>query len=145
MGCDIHIYVEKKVKNEWENGDVFVKNKYFGIDETEPEYKVNEIHSTRNYNLFALLANVRNYGGIDPISRPRGLPGDVSVFVKNKSDSYGSDGHSHSYLNLFEIKKFSENELLKDIITKLEYRQKDLKIYGENADSNIRIVFWFDN
>ena len=54
------------------------------------------IYIGRCYSLFALLANVRNYAEITPISNPRGLPNDVSEIVKEMSDQWGCDGHSHS-------------------------------------------------
>ena len=31
MGCDIHIYTEKKVNDKWELADPLVKNEYFGL------------------------------------------------------------------------------------------------------------------
>lgn len=60
----------------------------------------------RNYRVFAVLADVRNGLGFNPIDYPRGLPDDVTEEVKEESDSYGEDGHSHSYLTLREIKEF---------------------------------------
>jgi len=72
----------------------------------------NRIYSGRNYDLFGMLANVRNgvgFAGIvtgtgfTPISMPKGLPNDVSPIVKSLSDSWEGDGHSHSYLTLREL------------------------------------------
>lgn len=58
----------------------------------------------RNYMLFSVLADVRNYSDrVKPIDLPRGLPDDVSLEVKRKSDYDGVDGHSHSWLTLREL------------------------------------------
>lgn len=66
----------------------------------------------RNYNWFAILADVRNgsgFAGCDtgdkftPIAMPRGLPDDASPEIKRESDQWGVDGHSHSWFTLREI------------------------------------------
>ncbi len=71
-----------------------------------------EWYPGRNYNEFAILANVRNgrgFAGIktgegfNPIADPKGLPKDVSDDVASDSRAYGSDGHSHSWLTLKEL------------------------------------------
>jgi len=97
MGCDIHLYVEKKsVDGQW---ICVAKDAYGG----------------RNYNLFSILADVRNGRGFagcktgegfNPISKPKGLPADVSAVVQEESDGWSGDGHSHSYLTLSEILGF---------------------------------------
>lgn len=74
-----------------------------------------DFYNGRNYDLFAILANVRNGrgfagiktgGGFVPISEPRGIPTDASPQVARRSDGYGIDGHSHSWLTLREILEF---------------------------------------
>jgi len=63
----------------------------------------------RNYNLFAILVNVRNgtWGKkVKFISGPRGLPKDVSRYVKLESKRWGIDGHSHSWILLKELEDF---------------------------------------
>ena len=69
----------------------------------------------RNYDLFAILADVRNgrgFAGIstgrgfEPISTPRGLPADVCERVRAISDSWSIDGHSHSYHTLAQLTAF---------------------------------------
>jgi hypothetical protein len=70
MGCDIHLFVEVRDGGAWR--PVKVAWDMFG----------------RNYDLFAILAGVRNGCGFAgsvtgtgfvPISEPRGLPADLSV------------------------------------------------------------------
>ena len=119
MGCDIHAHVEIEVAGKWEH--------YSCLD------------IDRDYDLFARMANVRNRGSVNPISTPRGLPIDASVISKLESDSDGSDGHSHSWLNLGELKEFDQglfgwlfgNHLSEFIVP--------------DSVSDVRLVFWYDN
>ena len=71
----------------------------------------------RNYDLFALLANVRNgYGfagvrrgdAIEPLDMPRGIPSDASYGWLEYCDSWGPDLHSHSWFTLAELVAFQE-------------------------------------
>lgn len=71
-----------------------------------------ECFNDRNYALFGILAGVRNSDEASSISNPRGLPLDVSIEVKNDSDNYGIDGHSHSWVTLQELIDFQWNEPL---------------------------------
>jgi hypothetical protein len=107
MGCDIHLYVEKKINGVWEKQTGFVSNwydpgsDYFAKDEFK---NCDSPYGGRNYSLFSFLADVRNYDGeIKPLAQPRGLPDDVSDVVKAESDDWDCDGHSHSYFTLREL------------------------------------------
>lgn len=114
MGCDIHLYVEKKnpVSGKWEPDGKFVDKHGEGYADIPYEER---IYSDRNYDLFAILADVRNGRGFAgcktgegfvPISSPRGLPSDVSPQVKSVSVDWGVDGHSHSYFTVEELDKY---------------------------------------
>jgi hypothetical protein len=169
MGCDIHIYVERrnangvwepvkgpnsriedcrmyaiwarergdeiaaaryeKEANEIESGDR-LKKALQDIDQHYPEgnedrkfeiqfaedyyapmvYK-NWIFDGRNYNLFAILANVRNYHNFNPISEPRGIPSDVTEFVSKAYESWGCDAHSASYHTLQQLLDFNWDQV----------------------------------
>ena len=101
MGCDIH--------------GVLQSRGYDGKFHTECE-----MEDTRNYKLFAILANVRNgYGfagvptheAIQPIAEPRGLPEDFKVF--GDEHVYGFDNrkewlgdHSRTWLTATEIRDY---------------------------------------
>lgn len=136
--------------------------KYVG-DETE-------LLGDRNYGVFAFLAGVRNYGAIVPISKPRGLPKDVSSWVEEEADRWASDGHSRSWLSIDELLNFDYEQMTEDrrctrmkngVLNggctcdpgegeKMTYREylgesffEDLaELKKEGVD---RIVFWFDN
>lgn len=96
MGTDIHCHLERRAAagQPWERvADAAVV-------------------SDRNYNLFAIMADVRNGrgfagvktgDGFEPISSPRGLPEDCTSGVREDADGWGIDGHSHSWLTVADI------------------------------------------
>lgn len=102
MGCDIHMYVEIKKGKDWYNVDYFRR----GYNNGDVYYHV-PIYDSRNYALFATLANVRNYGNTEYIDEPRGLPEDMTDYVRLEwDDTWYWDGHSCSYLTLQELIDF---------------------------------------
>lgn len=127
MGCDIHMFAEKidGRTGKWRKVGYVFPYPYYNADQETKKYveedgeiywsnkkKTDEPYHSRNYDLFAMLANVRNgYGfagcdtgnGFIPIAMPRGLPEDVSPTIKTKSDRWGCDGHSHSYFTIKEL------------------------------------------
>lgn len=135
MGCDIHSYAEVKMTNRdgvsrWETlGRVFKSPYYnesklplmstYGNNNREA-YERNaprtmHPYDGRNYDLFAMLANVRNgYGfagvntgdGFNPIAEPRGVPEDASKYYKNEVADWGVDSHSHSYFTVDELEAY---------------------------------------
>jgi hypothetical protein len=128
MGCDIHLFVEKRQSdgswsaiqgvNEPEIDDLqgyLEMSKERGEDPSYWELRIQEekagtfdfVSTGRNYMLFAILAGVRNYYSLTPISKPRGLPGDVSDQVRSNSEEWGDDGHSHSYLSITDLFAFN--------------------------------------
>ena len=172
MGCDIHIHIEyndtrnKQDKREWRCADWFRLNKYYG-KRGELKYNYVPVWKERCYDLFAILADVRNYDNIEPISEPRGLPLDVSKEVLKDYRDWGDDAHSASYLTLQELIDFVDNKkdtsndvnlqygiyyltnLIKDI---KDHVEKDGFIYNCirvklscHTLNDVRIVFWFDN
>ena len=110
MGCDIHLYTERRYKKDdkeiWICRDHFKRNSYsvlYPEEFYEKEWEIVSIYDHRDYNLFAALADVRNYDHVIPIDKPRGLPEDVSKDVYSESLRWGSDGHSHSWLTAREL------------------------------------------
>ena len=134
MGCDIHFFVENQVNGAWLSADKWPPNKY-ADEEGEPphilDYKDSFYHD-RNYNLFAILADVRNgsgFAGCDtgngfvPICEPRGVPDDVSEQVASESDRMGVDGHSHSWLTVDELLAYdwTQTSKLRGFVNAAEY------------------------
>ena len=113
MGCDIHLYVEKRVEGVWISADKW------SDDEYEPGRKQvaygDRFYTGRNYDLFAIFADVRNGSGFAgvktgdgfvPIASPRGLPDDCSAEVRAESEAWEGDGHSHSFLTVTDIQTY---------------------------------------
>lgn len=91
MGCDIHLFIENKNSNgKWQSTD---------LDDN--------FLSSRNYIIFALLANVRNNYSvfIKPIHQNSGLPTDCSHSLRKNFEN-SEDYHSPHWIStkeLFEI------------------------------------------
>ncbi len=166
MGTDIHMFAEVRKNNKWYPE----WTSKFNRGEERRGYYRHEIFPHRSYDTFAILAGVRNGvgfagcytgEGFNPISAPRGLPEDVSPYVKHMSDFWGEDGHNHSWLTLAELTSFDWNQrtkvisggelesvlykdvagdLLEDTIPKLTELAAPL-----DGAEDVRIVFWFDN
>jgi len=125
MGCDIHCYAEVKKKGKWVKvGYVFEDEWYESSREPDTFFHPLTEHpyGSRDYDLFSILADVRNgsgFAGVDtgdgfhPISMPRGVPKNVSKEVKKISDKWDVDGHSHSWLILKEILEFDWKQTTK--------------------------------
>lgn len=121
MGCDIHLFCERRVDyDKWECEDHF-RIKTDDAPETINIQSINDypkyldpvpLYSDRSYPLFSLLAGVRGSGGIEQIDDRRGLPYDVSEIVKVYSDYWDTDGHSHSWYTAKELfkKKYEMEE-----------------------------------
>ena len=136
MGCDIHGVWQKKVGDVWED----ISSNY---------------GQNRHYQLFAVLAGVRNgYGfagvrtgdAIDPISEPRGLPKDFDVDVEvhpikdssiltpwrryyDPSDlSVWMGDHSHSWLTADEMLEWYDHApavVHEGVISRRDYEEWD--------------------
>ncbi len=127
MGCDIHCFVEKKdlKTKDWKQITGFKSDFYRPDSEhfSSDNYKNGpSLLDCRNYDEFAILADVRNGRGfagcdtgdtITPISMPKGIPNDVSNEIKKESDDWGGDGHSHSWLTAQEINDYNAHEIKK--------------------------------
>lgn len=98
MGCDIHLYMEQKRDGLWycmNQSKQWLEEDYHELPSDH------EIYSGRNYQLFGILAGVR-----DPDAQlfdVKGIPVDVSEPVKAAYDEWGPDGHSHSFLTMREL------------------------------------------
>lgn len=99
-----------------------------------------DVYEGRDYELFGILAGVR--GSRTPISDPKGLPVDVTDYVKRLYDLWGWNNHSASWLTFDEIYNSRldyDNHSLKQIALKM------LSAKRETQAEDVRIVFWFDS
>ena len=132
MGTDIHMACEIKRNGKWElvRGKVF-KNPWYRPGSEyrwEQEEYTNDPYDCRNYNLFAILADVRNgtgFAGIkigeafNPISMPKGYPEDMCDELKGDINYYDYDDragilsgdHSASWLTLKELLEYDWNQM----------------------------------
>lgn len=131
MGCDIHLYVERKVDGVWTTADKWTEEEWPG--EQQKHLRVDlPYYGGRDYDLFAILANVRNgrgFAGIKmgegfvPISEPRGIPEDASPEYLKIQEQWGEDGHSHSYHTLQQLLDYDWTQVTKScgILSFYEY------------------------
>lgn len=128
MGCDIHAFVEKKnengiwkaiygescmldwykkqlenaIKNDDKNNIEFYNKRVSQNSEPSLDW----LYDNRCYDLFALLAGVRNRNNIIPISEPKGIPENISEEIKEELEVWEYDGHSRSYYTLAELNEY---------------------------------------
>lgn len=110
MGADSHPYIEVKGRNgRWGLRDD--KERYWRMFEKEAlSYEELDkrrsaainILGTRNYRMFAAVADVRNRGEIEPLFDRRGLPDDASAAARSIIEDDG-DLHSLTYFTLQEL------------------------------------------
>lgn len=155
MGCDIHLMTEVKRNGAWESADSWNMED----DTIWPD----SIYKGRNYDMFAVLADVRNGvgfagrytgSGFKPIAAPRGAPEDASSEVKAYTDSWEADGHSHSYFTLAELLAYDWDQTTTYITGDKATCRQACDDFIENTIpelmklggyENVRIVFFFDN
>ena len=131
MGTDIHLFVEKKLDNgvwqairgknphldSWNkslkeakenNNESRIEGIKDILSDMPKERYEGWLYWRRNYTLFSILANVRNYGEekIEYIDTARGIPEDVSQVVSDRYSDAVSYCHHASYINLQEIIDF---------------------------------------
>lgn len=115
----------------------YLEQEYQSDKESTYKYESPEVlgwlYDNRNYDVFAILADVRNgrgFAGVKtgegfvPISEPKGLPSNVSEEVKKESDYWEGDGHSHSYLTLQDLLTYDwhgQKTKKAGMVTKISY------------------------
>lgn len=133
MGCDIHIYREKRVNGAWVTADRWEEYDY-GDGEKGIEVPWQESFTDRNYNLFGLLsAGVRSEYAFSFTAR--GIPFNACKEVAECSARWGVDGHSHSYLYLHELKDMREYLNSATIIISGMKDAKELALLKESIES----------
>jgi len=119
MGCDIHIYTEKKVNGKWINIDPL---KFGYQTDNFDERIVSQTYHGRNYELFGFLAQVRSLqeNGFEA----KGFPSDASKQVKDSFKEWGCDAHTPSYLTLKELRKNLDKTVSKSALFSVEQKKK---------------------
>jgi hypothetical protein len=166
MGCDIHIVLERKDKDNdrWVGLrqlsyiDVGPLDLSGAVMPNEARYICWKI-ARRDYAFFYRLAGVRGYDEpvpMQPLSE-RGLPDDMSHLSSFVLGS-DSDLHSHSWVDMRELipilLHIKEDAAVPDLVaTKLEDSEPDISVLHRWVSDDIeiehiddwRLVFAFDN
>lgn len=143
MGCDIHLCVEIKSSSPRSKGR-------WRAASSDPAFKAygEELNVDRNYHLFAILANVRNYGGstgsgFNPIADPRGWPTNASGPSNQLYKRWDGDAHSASYFTLRELTEFDweQSITLSGFVDAFDYadmlyRDSDVPIFSYSSFGN---------
>lgn len=156
MGCDIHIVVEQRWEDRWvgvATSQGFMTDSYLPGPTKGYPYAGPAV-GQRNYAFFGRLAGVRASG-----PPPQGFPDDASDLSLMLAQQWGDDGHSHSWLPLWEFAdrwcSGSDDFIAQRAKDRLggkatsEHRLLDRASIGtydsEAGMENFRVVFWFDN
>lgn len=156
MGTDIFTNFEIRFSGAWVRMKL---EPYVDGDTASPEEMTaaltHPLDLGRNYEMFAILAGIRNRDGVQPIAEPRGLPGDVSSAVRTYWEHCGDSAQGTAWFLLSELLDFNWE---KPFPQPNRYRHHT---YGEAAEPlvsvalpflqslvddprNLRMVFWFD-
>lgn len=175
MGCDIHLFTERRASADapWE---LFAVRRVCerctgsGINPYHADEKcywcrgtgVDVGYSDRNYRVFSQLADVRNDGDVDPISGPRGLPGDMSETLEDlysgklgeDEDSYDEihakfgawpGEHSRSWLTLRDLLDYAASHDVHASWGRCAFWASFVPELAKAGDpEHVRIVFDFD-
>lgn len=158
MGCDIHVFLEKRNKdtNQWESMSLYKKN-------SDNTYEPIPVYDGRNYELFGLLAGVRGSshffsGGYGYIVEPRGLPSDLSPYTQNewekgKDESGRQWWHTPTWYDFCELETYAY--LLKDFDETIKEKNRTIHLLEEeieklherqdNEDENYEWLDWFSD
>ncbi|GHO83301.1 hypothetical protein KSZ_13070 [Dictyobacter formicarum] len=92
MGTDIFLYAEWRHNEPWQFIGEMSENIVYQYDpEHENPYHPKDLYNVRNYNLFAILADVRNDVGYECIAPRRGIPNDLSPEIKSYFEVFQSE------------------------------------------------------
>lgn len=143
MGTDIHMACEIRRDGKWCTlKERVFKNAWFREDsDYEPfTHEFTEVpYDSRCYNLFGMLADVRNGTGFAgcrigepfvPISKPKGLPKDMC----KDTDEYISHEHTASYLTLTELERYAWTRLHRNYGVVEEGQYRDYVMRGNNPE-----------
>lgn len=146
MGCDIHVILERKVEDRWQNVSIYRVTDVNTIEKIEP-------YSDRDYELFSVLAGVR--GCQEPLIYPRGFPDKMSGATWEIIEKWEGDYHTPTWYDMYELILFAKNYQNEKEYAGLIDFVKYLNIYFEYAISlywpefikpnQYRAIIFFDN
>ena len=148
MGADITVFSEKKKENGmWEL-----------LDNVKP-------FDWRSYGMYGFLADIRNFSCVPVISERRGIPDDVSPYIKQIVDDYCFGNFGHSWLTIEELLSFDYDQIFEDRRCSINGNGGSICEPGQGKQTTIReflgegffnslheakeagaerIIFWFD-
>ncbi|AEJ81561.1 gp042 [Erwinia phage vB_EamP-S6] len=163
MGCDIHLYRERRINGEWETDTT----RECESEEAEAEdpyysYESGMGYYGRSYVLFAALSGVRSYSAmaIAPPAEDRGFPEDACDIHKWCSEQWDADGHSHGWLDMAELDTLIEQYFQAPVLhdgdaQRFEHAHANLVELRDQANTgdyfkglepeDCRILFFYDN
>lgn len=97
MGCNIHLYKERKINSKWVTADNWVDKYDEGLD-----VPYDNQFNCRDYDLFGFLVGVCRDNSFSLI--PSGIPDDVTENVKACYERWEGDAHSASSITLESLK-----------------------------------------
>ncbi len=109
MSTDIFAFAERRVGSKWELAEAatWVPVVFFGEVQKEKELRLTSLKLDQNYELFAILAGVRNIRyDLTPITAARGLPSDASHEAKLEY-ARTREWSTWSWLTLAELEAYS--------------------------------------
>lgn len=128
MGCDIHIIIQRQeLDGVWHELPYQTVWRSLGHQPVEGFPEAPEVFRNRNYDLFGILANVRNgrgFAGIKTgegwpsIAPERGLPEGFDPETTLPNPAYPTEGgrwvgdHSFTWVTLEELKDFDWDEVM---------------------------------
>lgn len=164
MGCDIHMIAERRSKYD-DDKDGWVpiltplfKNKRYrknqALSDSNCPYTF-QPYDNRNYELFSVLADVRNGYDINPIAEAKGYPEDMHAVSKWLLDGWDYVHHSPTWLSLDEILAYDWkgtkspsyviNGTLADSCSDFLENMQMLREYAAKENCEVRLVFGFDS
>jgi len=128
MGTDCEVHIEIKIEGVWHH--------YRHI------YKIG-----RNYELFGLMAGVRNRKAM---VEPRGMPKDMTIVTFVNYHDSGYDDHTHSWLSSGEIvalgRKFGDLAEFFMLLFGSDWEEfyDHRQMYPDFLE-DFRFIFWFNS
>lgn len=136
MGCSMYMHVEVRDSPQRKANWNYIPGEYY---------------SGRNTTIYALLAGVRNFEGIEPLDDPRGLPRDVTrktwgAYHDALDDVRRPEDHITSWFTLDELEQVDWERFV-GVWHETDFSVGTMAKLRELAErhSEVRIVFWFSD